>query len=72
MITYRVELWCEEGRHDDSGENQGCTEQYRGYPSAEVSNLEPLIAETVSDAVELDGWTTKDGKHYCPEHKAAA
>ena len=65
MITYRVEIWCSKPK---------CAEQYRGYPSSDVSNLEALIYETTSDAVHLDGWTTTaaEDEHYCPKHKGAA
>ncbi len=63
MIAYRVEIWCDGGH---------CQEVARGPISSRDSIV--VQANNRRDLLELTsklGWTTKDGKHYCPPHKEA-
>ncbi len=65
MITNVLQIWCDV---------EACKANHQGYPGRCIgaADLESLELRTVDEAVAIEHWTTKDGEHYCPKHKAAA
>jgi hypothetical protein len=61
MIAYRVEVWCD-ADVCTAGSNAGTVHD-------DHTQLPGLGRNLVGIRV-ANGWGEKDGKHYCPKHKA--